>query len=64
MIFGVAIDTPLRRTFDYRGPPTGAVVPGQRVWVPFGRRRVIGIVTGQRDRSEVPPGKLRSMYEA
>jgi primosomal protein N' (replication factor Y) len=64
MIFGVAIDTPLRRTFDYRAPPAGPVARGQRVWVPFGRRRVVGVVTGPRERSEVPPGKLRSMYAA
>ncbi len=61
MIIGVAIDTPLRRIFDYRAPDNGRTIqPGQRVLVPFGRRRVIGIVIQQRDSSEVPAAKLRS----
>ena len=65
MILAVAIDTPLRRTFDYRAPAQSAdLIPGQRVWVPFGRRRVIGVVVGRRDRTEVPAGKLRSVIAA
>ena len=62
MILAVAIDTPLRRLFDYR-PPADApapCVPGQRVWVPFGRRKVVGAIVEIRERSEVPAGKLRS----
>jgi len=63
MILGVAIDTPLRRTFDYRVPAGEPCAPlGGRVWVPFGRRRVVGIVTESRDRSEVPADKLRSIH--
>ena len=43
-ILAVAIDTPLRRTFDYRAPAQQPdIAPGQRVWVPFGRRRVVGV---------------------
>ncbi len=65
MILAVAIDTPLRRTFDYRAPAHQPdLVPGQRVWVPFGRRRVVGVVVGRRDRTDVPAGKLRSVIEA
>lgn len=65
VILAVAIDTPLRRVFDYRAPAdTPAVAPGQRVWVPFGRRRVVGVVTEIRATSEVPANKLRSAYEA
>jgi primosomal protein N' (replication factor Y) (superfamily II helicase) len=62
VILAVAIDTPLRRTFDYRAPPD--LVPGQRVWVPFGRRKVVGVVVAQRERTEVPAGKLRSVLAA
>jgi primosomal protein N' (replication factor Y) len=65
VILAVAIDTPLRRTFDYRAPAQSAdLIPGQRVWVPFGRRRVIGVVVERRDRTEVPAGKLRSVIAA
>ncbi|HKU13966.1 MAG TPA: primosomal protein N' [Steroidobacteraceae bacterium] len=62
MILAVAIDTPLRRTFDYRAPAGQPdLAPGQRVWVPFGRRRVVGVIVGHRDRTDVPAGKLRSV---
>ncbi len=63
MILAVAIDTPLRRVFDYRAPADGAVTPGQRVWVPFGRRRVVGVVIEVRATSDVPANKLRSVLE-
>jgi primosomal protein N'' len=63
VILAVAIDTPLRRTFDYRSEQRD-LAPGQRVWVPFGRRRVVGVVVAQRDRTDVPAGKLRSIFEA
>ncbi len=65
MILAVAIDTPLRRTFDYQAPAQQPdLVPGQRVWVPFGRRRVVGVVVGRRDRTDVPAAKLRSAIAA
>ncbi|MDY6949865.1 MAG: DEAD/DEAH box helicase family protein, partial [Pseudomonadota bacterium] len=59
----VAIDTPLRQVFDYRAPADGArAAPGSRVWVPFGRRRVVGIVVEGREHSEVPADKLRAAF--
>jgi primosomal protein N' (replication factor Y) len=62
VILGVAIATPLRRLFDYR-PPPGAdeLRPGQRVWVPFGRRKVVGVILELRERSELPAAKLRAV---
>jgi primosomal protein N' (replication factor Y) len=65
LILAVAIDTPLRRTFDYRAPAgtaPGSIQPGFRLWVPFGRRRVIGVVTERREHSSVPENKLKSAY--
>ena len=63
LIVVVAIDAPLRRLFDYR-PPAGstddALVPGTRLWVPFGRRRAVGVVIELRSRSDVPATKLRT----
>lgn len=60
VILRIAIDTPLRRLFDYL-PPNGAAAlqPGQRLWVPFGRRRVLGVLIELADHSEVPQAKLR-----
>jgi primosomal protein N' (replication factor Y) len=63
MILGVALDRPLRTLFDYRAPPgvpPECCRPGQRVWVPFGPRRAIGLIVECRARSDVAPEKLRS----
>jgi primosomal protein N' (replication factor Y) len=61
VFLSVAIDTPLRRTFDYRAPAGLRIAPGSRVRVPFGRRHVVGIALEQREHSEVPPEKLREI---
>jgi primosomal protein N' (replication factor Y) len=61
----IAIDTPLRRLFDYRMPPgadVSTLQPGQRLWVPFGRRRALGILVELRDHTLVPDGKLRAAH--
>jgi primosomal protein N' (replication factor Y) len=63
LILGVAIDAPLRRVFDYRAPALAdgqQLRPGQRVWVPFGRRRAVGVILEVRDHSDLPADKLRS----
>ena len=64
-IFRVALDTPLRQLFDYLPPPPGATPPavGARVRVPFGRRRLIGMVLAVADGSEVPAGRLKAILE-
>ena len=52
MILQIALDTPLRRVFDYLPPTCAAngieICPrlGVRVRVPFGRQRLIGILVG------------------
>ena len=63
----VALDTPLRRVFDYL-PPAGVdaadIRPGQRVLVPLGRRRAVGFVVGHARESELPAARLKSALEA
>jgi len=65
--FRVALDTPLRRLFDYLPPasPEGASDPrpGMRVRVPFGRRRLVGTVVAVADSSELPPERLKPILE-
>ncbi|MFT5320728.1 MAG: primosomal protein N' (replication factor Y) [Pseudohongiellaceae bacterium] len=59
----VAIPSPLRRTFDYRPPancPVESLKPGVRVQVPFGNRRMIGIITGCSNESDFPAGKIKA----
>jgi primosomal protein N' (replication factor Y) (superfamily II helicase) len=65
MFLSVAIDAPLRRAFDYRCPAEvapRAVLPGARLWVPFGRRRIVGVVLEHRDHSDVPAAKLKAAH--
>ncbi|MBV1930200.1 MAG: primosomal protein N' [Porticoccaceae bacterium] len=63
MIYQVAIASPLRRLFDYLPPGNEEVdlVPGMRVEVPFGRRKVVGIVVAQQSDSAFPVDKLKAI---
>ncbi|MDB6083328.1 MAG: primosomal protein [Gammaproteobacteria bacterium] len=66
MILQIALDTPLRRVFDYLCPPDVAVETleaGVRVRVPFGRRHLIGILVGTTLHSSVAAEKLKSALE-
>ena len=65
-ILRVALDTPLRRLFDYlpQAAAAGEPVPlGSRVRVPFGRRRAVGMVMGIGANSEVPAARLKPILE-
>jgi primosomal protein N' (replication factor Y) len=61
----VALDVPLRATFDYRVPePSPASLrPGQRVRVPFGRRRTTGIIMTIRETTQIDPAKLKAVID-
>ena len=68
MILQIALDTPLRRVFDYLPPAqesSGQKVPppGVRVVVPFGRQRLIGILVGTASASTLPLSKLKAAHE-
>jgi primosomal protein N' (replication factor Y) (superfamily II helicase) len=78
-VFRVALDTPLKRLFDYLPPseglfsdravseriPTGgaAIVPGMRVRVPFGRQKLVGIVMEAARSTDIPEDRLKSIQE-
>ena len=70
LILQIAIDTPLRRVFDYlppaefsNSPQSPAPTRGARVRVPFGRRQLIGILVGTSEESAVAQPKLKSALE-
>ncbi|MGX8881668.1 primosomal protein N' [Methylovorus sp. SPW-M1] len=62
-ILQVALDVPIDSLFDYLDGGLDVAV-GQRVVVPFGRRRQIGIVVGKSAVSEVPSAKLKAIETA
>ncbi|HVW71451.1 MAG TPA: primosomal protein N' [Steroidobacteraceae bacterium] len=66
-VFRVALDTPLKRLFDYLPPaaPSESVPlePGMRVRVPFGRQRLVGIVMEKVATSELPADRLKPILE-
>jgi primosomal protein N' (replication factor Y) len=65
VIFHVALDTPLRRTFDYLPPPDAPQTPpmGVRILVPFGRQRLVGILVGTAAESALPAIKLKAALQ-
>ena len=64
LVLRVALDTPLRRLFDYLPPQGGPPVrAGMRVRVPFGRQRRIGVVIATSGHTEVPAERLKPVLE-
>jgi len=54
----VALDVPVARLFDYRCDDPAAKI-GARVLLPFGRRRLIGIIVAKPEHSDIPPAGLK-----
>ncbi|MEH6649041.1 MAG: primosomal protein N' [Motiliproteus sp.] len=62
----VALPSPLRRYFDYLlpepgpdVPPLAALQPGIRLQVPFGNRKLVGVLVERADNTDVPENKLK-----
>ena len=55
----VALDVPLAGPFDYRAP--APLSPGARVIVPFGRRKLIGIVVDNPPEPDCAPEQVREV---
>ena len=66
-ILRIAINTPLRRLFDYLPPgdcQPAQIIPGQRLRVPFGTsKEKIGLLVEIASESEVAPHKLKNAIE-
>jgi primosomal protein N' (replication factor Y) len=63
-IYRIAVPSPLRRLFDYLPPINNGtndcdIAPGTRVTIPFGRRKVVGIVVSRTNNSNFPLSKLK-----
>ncbi len=62
-ILHIALNTPLRSLFDYKAPTRERIEPGQRVEVPFGTRKAVGLVVRGSDASEIPAAKLKPIKQ-
>jgi primosomal protein N' (replication factor Y) (superfamily II helicase) len=66
-VFRVALDTPLKRLFDYLPPEStlfeASIEPGMRVRVPFGRQKLVGIVIEAAAASDLPLERLKPILE-
>jgi primosomal protein N' (replication factor Y) len=65
-ILRIALDVPLRRRFEFLAPDgcdPASLLPGVRVRVPFGRRRLVGVLVEVAERSELPVAKLKRALE-
>jgi primosomal protein N' (replication factor Y) len=67
LILQIALDTPLRRVFDYLPPPDAALpaepARGIRVRVPFGGRRMVGVLVDTARESKITASKLKPAFE-
>ncbi|MCA2998377.1 MAG: primosomal protein N' [Rhodocyclaceae bacterium] len=57
----IGLDMPLANTFDFLVPPDMDIEPGALVVVPFGQRRMVGIVVAVGVESDVAVEKLRAI---
>lgn len=65
-VWRVAVPAPLFEIFDYRPPPEWTGAPpaaGTRLRVPFGRRRLVAVLVGTAERSELGVGALKAVEE-
>ncbi|MGJ8686009.1 MAG: primosomal protein N' [Spongiibacteraceae bacterium] len=59
-----ALPCPLRRSFDYLWPDSlPQPTPGSRVLLPFGPRRVVGVVTSSSEHSALDDSRLKSALQ-
>jgi len=61
VILRVALDLPLPKLFDYRSEDATRADIGYRVRVPFGKRRLVGVIVDVAARSELADSQLRSI---
>ena len=60
-IVRVGLDVPLAQTFDYRADGCAEPAIGERVLVPFGKRKLIGVVLDVGVPSTLAPHRLKSI---
>ena len=59
----MAVPTPLRSTFQYRLTKGQSAPPGAQVIVPFGKRKLVGVVTSNDRMAKLPEHKIRDVIK-
>jgi primosomal protein N' (replication factor Y) len=59
MILRVALDVPLPKLFDYRSEDATRADIGYRVLVPFGKKRLVGVIWDVATKSKIADSRLR-----
>jgi primosomal protein N' (replication factor Y) len=62
-IIKVALDVPLATLFDYRHDAATELDVGCRVVVPFGKKRLVGVIMETADSSSVTSGRLKTAFD-
>ena len=62
-IVRVGLDVPVAQTYDYRVNAAGDAHVGERVLVPFGKRRAVGVVLEVADASAISDERLKSVIQ-
>ena len=60
-ILRVALDVPLPKLFDYRSEDATRADIGYRVLVPFGKKRLVGLIWDVATKSKITDSRLRSV---
>ena len=67
-IYHIAVPSPLRRLFDYLPPldsqernKNQPLQPGTRVFIPFGKRELVGIIVASSKKSSISLSRLKSI---
>src|SRR4030081_2331098 len=61
ILLRVALDVPLPKLFDYRSEDATRADIGCRVLVPFGKKRLVGLIWDVATKSKVADSRLRSV---
>lgn len=61
--FSIALPVPLRTSFDYKSESESPIQPGCRVEVPFGSRRLIGIVVKQHTNTPEQKDRVKGLFK-
>ena len=61
----IAVPCPLRRGFDYLWPDTLQLAPeiGMRVTIPFGPRRLVGVIIATDVSNDIPSHKMKAVLK-